>query len=461
MANDANQHITRRGFLASGAVLAAGLAEAQVADAAPRSWRQRQRFEGLGCGDWPTAAHDLAATRSASRLAGANVLWTASFPGGVPATAAIANRRVFVATAAGAVAALDLRDGTTRWERQLGTAQYGTGADVRELGFFGAVAVSERSVIAASDRVYCLDAETGASRWVTTPLRTTTSDDYFWGAPVVVGGLVLVGSGSGAELPTARGRLTAYRLSDGALVWSTATVPAGANGGGIIGPSSVDPWMGVVYIATGAPYAAVDGSNPGTCSLFALRLQDGSVLWQDQVFPDNQTGFDFNSAPVIVGRWLFATNKDGIYAWDRVSRSRLWSTQITDPLAGGVTSAGPTGGPEGGPIATDGRRVYVLSNDIVTSGGVAAALEPANGGVIWQTPLPAPSFGAPAVAGDLLCVPASDGTVSMLDKRSGTIVATTPLPDPSSASAAVADGRLVVGTGAAPYLPGSSLVCIG
>jgi outer membrane protein assembly factor BamB len=456
-----HQRLTRRGFLASGAVIAAGLAEAQVASAAPISRRHRPRFDGFGDGDWPTAGHDLSATRFASRLAGADVLWTADFPGGVPATAAIARRRVYAASGAGAVAALDLSDGTMLWEQQLGTAEYGSGADARELGFFGAVAVAGRSVIAASDRVYALDAETGATRWVTTPLRTSTSDDYFWGAPVVVGGLVLVGSGSGAELPTARGRLTAYRLSDGELVWSTATVPAGANGGGIIGPPSVDPWMGVAYIATGAPYAAVSGSNPGTCSLFALRLHDGGVLWQDQVFPDNQTGFDFNSAPVIVGRRLFATNKDGIYAWDRVSRRRLWSTQVTDPLAGGVTSAGPTGGPEGGPIATDGQRIYVLSNDIATSGGVAAALEPANGRVVWQTPLPAPSFGAPAVAGDLLCVPASDGTVSMLNTRNGTIVTVTSLPDPSSAAAAVADGRLVVGTGAAPFLPGTSLVCIG
>ena len=460
MANDEFQRLTRRGFLAGGAVAAASLAQAQVAAATPAP-RRRRRWEGFDYGDWPTAGHDLAATRAAEGLRGASVLWTASFPGGVPATAAIAHGRVYAASGAGAVSALDLRDGTTLWEQQLGTAQYGSGADVRELGFFGAVAVAERNVIAASDRVYSLDAATGATRWETTPLRTSTSDDYFWGAPVVVGGLVLVGSGSGAELPTARGRLTAYRLSDGDLVWSTATVPAGANGGGIIGPASVDPWMGVAYVATGAPYAAVSGSNPGTCSLFALRLRDGSVLWQDQVFPGNQTGFDFNSAPMILGRQLFATNKDGIYAWDRVSRRRLWSTQITDPLAGGATSAGPTGGPEGGPIATDGRRIYVLSNDIATGGGVAAALRPANGQVLWQTPLPAPSFGAPAAAGDLLCVPASDGTVTMLSTRDGAVITTTALPDPSSAAAAVADGRLVVGTGAAPYLPGSSLVCIG
>jgi hypothetical protein len=40
----------------------------------------------------------------------------------------------------GAVAALKLADGALVWQRELGTAQYGSGADVRELGFFGGVA---------------------------------------------------------------------------------------------------------------------------------------------------------------------------------------------------------------------------------------------------------------------------------------------------------------------------------
>ena len=102
---------------------------------------------------------------------------------------------------------------------------------------------------------------------------------------------------------------------------------------------------------------------------------------------------------MIVGRRLFATNKDGIFAWDRVRRRRLWHTRITNPLAGGLKSAGPTGGPEGGPIATDGRRVYVLSNDLTSMGCVAAALAPASGKVLWRTPLPAPTFAAPALAG--------------------------------------------------------------
>ena len=78
---------------------------------------------------------------------------------------------------------------------------------------------------------------------------------------MIADGLVLVGSGSGAELPTARGRLTAYSLRDGSLVWSTATVPPGANGGGVIAPTSVDLRAGLAYVATGSPYRAVPGPN--------------------------------------------------------------------------------------------------------------------------------------------------------------------------------------------------------
>ena len=214
-------------------------------------------------------------------------------------------------------------------------------------------------------------------------------------------------------------------------------------------------------MATGAPYAKVAGSNPGTCSLVAMRLSDGAIIWQDQVFPGNATGFDFNSAPVIVGTRLFATNKDGIYAWDRVSHKRLWHQRITDPLAGGLESAGPTGGPEGGPIATDGQRVYVLSNDIVSGGCVAAALAPATGQVLWRTPLPAPTFAAPALGGSGLSVAGSDGTLRVLDARTGAIAASTALGEPSSAAPALAHGRLVVGLGAEPFIPGNSLVCIG
>jgi len=458
---DTSRRMTRRGLLAAGGVVALGAAQARAARAFPRPM-VRGVARGLRALDgWPLPAHDLAATRDGSPLRGVAERWRVSFPGGVPASAAIVDGRVYAASAQGRVSALRLRDGRELWRRELGTASYGSGDGVRELGFFAGVAVAGRAVIVGSDRVTALDTRTGATRWAAAPLRTATSDDYFWGLPQVVGDLVLVGSGSGGELPTARGRLTAYRLVDGKLVWSTPTVPDGANGGGLIGPSSIDERMGVAYVATGAPYEAVAGPNPGTCSLIALDLRTGRVLWQDQVYAHNTTGFDFNSAPVIVGERLFATNKDGIYAWDRIRRRRLWHTRVTDPLAGGATGAGPTGGPEGGPIATDGRRIYALSNDIDSGGCVAAALDPGSGRVLWRTPLPAPTFAAPALAADRLCVAGSDGTLRVLDAAQGAIIATAALEEASSAAPALGGGRLVVGTGAEPFIPGESLVCVG
>jgi outer membrane protein assembly factor BamB len=410
---------------------------------------------------WELPAHDLAATRHGGRIAGTLVNWRADLEGGVAGAPAIVGGEVFAASIGGVVASFDLLTGRARWRRHFPTPVYGSGRSARRLGYFGGVAVADGRVFAASDRVVSLDAGTGRTIWETAPLRTSTSDDYFWGPPVVARGVVLVGSGSGAELPTARGRLSAYSLRDGSLVWSTPTVPAGANGGGIIAPASVDLRANLAYVATGSPYRAVPGRNPGTGSLLALRLDNGAIVWSDQIYPADKHGFDFNSAPVILGRILVAASKDGFRAWDRVTRRRLWHRRLTPALSkkGGV--AGPTNGPEGGPVATDGVRIYVLSNDAASNSCLAAALAPATGHVLWRQRLPSFSFAAPAIAGDRLFATGADGILRGLATGTGRLVAAVRLGAPSTGAPAVAGGRLVVGAGAEPFLPGHLLVCIG
>jgi outer membrane protein assembly factor BamB len=453
--------ISRRTLLAAGAGFAAAALSASAGRAGAMPALVRPRPSAAETGSWRLPAHDLRATRMGVQLSGVGRRWRNTLAGGVPGAPAIVGSRVFAASLGGVVAEFELGSGTERWRRSLGTAVYGTGDQARQLGFFGGVAVADGRVIAASDRVFCLDDTSGRTLWSSKPLRTATSDDYFWGPPVIAGGLVLVGSGSGSELPTARGRLTAYSLRDGRLVWSTPMVPEGANGGGVIAPASVDRRAGIVYVATGSPYQAVAGDNPGTCSLVALRLRDGSITWVDQVHKGDTHGFDFNSAPVIIGRLLVAANKDGFHAWDRVARRRLWHRQITPALSGGGTTAGPTDGPEGGPVATDGRRVYVLSNDAAGEGCVAAALEPSSGRPVWRRELPSFCFAAPAVAGDRVCTAGADGMLRLLSARNGRVATKVGLGDPSTCPPAAAHGRLVVGTGSAPFLPGTSLICIG
>jgi outer membrane protein assembly factor BamB len=445
---------TRRGFLLAGAAAVgslhggralAALAETMVAAGA----------------EWPMPAHDLGATRHGTPVATVAVRWRRQMRGGVASATAIVDHHVVAASVGGIVGSYRLAEGKPRWQRDLGTARYGSGKGTRHLGFFGGVAVADRRAFVAAERVHALDVATGRTVWLAEPLRTTTSDDYFWGPPTVASGLVLVGSGSGAELPTARGRLSAYSIRDGRLVWSTPMVPAGANGGGVIAPVTVDTAAGEVYVATGAPYSAVPGANPGTCSLVVLSLETGAVLWSDQVYAGNTTGFDFNSAPVIVGPLLVASNKDGIYAWDRLARRRLWHRRLTPSIPRGAHGAGPTSGPEGGPVATDGTRIFVLSNDAASNGCIAAALSPASGHVLWRRALPAQSYAAPGLAGERLCVPGVDGTLRFLDAADGSVAAAVALGQPSSAPPSLAERVAVVGTGAAPFIPGNSLVCVG
>ena len=64
-------------------------------------------------------------------------------------------------------------------------------------------------------------------------------------------------------------------------------------------------------------------------------------------------------------------------------------------------------------------------------------------------------------AGDGLCAVGADGTLRILSVDDGAIRSELTLGEPSASAPAVADGRLIVGTGAGPYLPGDSLICFG
>jgi PQQ-like domain len=217
---------------------------------------------------------------------------------------------------------------------------------------------------------------------------------------------------------------------------------------------------GTIYVATGAPYAPTAANIPGTDSLVQLSLRDGRVLFADQIAASDQLGLDLNSAPVLVGRSIVAVaGKDGFHAWDRRSRRRIWDVKVTPQSPAAGAPADPTTGPEGGPIASDGVRVYGLSNDSVAGTCVAAALDPRSGQVSWQATLPAFSFAAPAVSRDAVAVPGSDGFLRLLAPTTGALLAELPLAEPSSGAPSVTDGMVLVGTGAGAFLPGTSLVC--
>ena len=413
-------------------------------------------------GDWPASAGGLDAWRAAaSTVPHAAERWRKHLDGGVTGTAALVGGRVFAASLGGELLCCDLDSGGERWRRKLPTQRFGSGVGSRELGFFGGPAVSQGRIVVASDRVFCLDSATGSVLWETEPLRGRDGDDYFWGAPVVAGGLVLVGAGAALETGTTRGRVCAYDLRDGSLRWGRFTVPEGGNGGGVLAPCSADLTRGVLYVATGAPYAPVAGPNPGTASLLELRLRDGALLWADQLHPHDSLRLNFNSAPLLLGHLAIAAGKTGLCCWDRLARRRLWSAPLTSFSAAPGTPAGPLDGPENGPVASDGRSLFALSNDRRGNCFVAAALAPEDGRVLWRQRFDGAAFSAPAVADGTVWIAAADGTLRCLRAADGAVLSSAALREPSACGPSIAHGALVVGTGAGPYLRGDSLVCFG
>jgi outer membrane protein assembly factor BamB len=450
MSDTSDVKLTRRAVLAgsAGALAALDLARSPLARAAAFAPADEP---------WLLPAHDLAASRAAEVAVGeVSERWRAHLAGGITGAPLISRDHVLAASFGGDVGAFDLSTGQQLWLRSLGTATY---AGNRQLGFFGGPAVCEERIVVASDRAQCLDARTGATIWLADPLRPPGGDDYFWAQPAIADGIVLLGSGSGSEDEPTRGRLTAYSLECGSLLWSTPMVPPGGNGGGILGQPTVDVRRRRVYVATGAPYVPQPGTEPGTDSLVELRLDDGEIVWADQVHVGDHRGLDLNSSPVLAGDLVVVAGKDGFRAWNRTSRIRLWHVQVTPATPSPGQPAGPTSGPEGGPIAFDGRRVYGLSNDATAGTCVAVALEPRSGTVLWQSTLPAFSFAAPAVGDDALAVPGSDGTLRLLAPEDGKLLSELPLLQPSAGAPSLTRHRVLIGTGAGPFLPGDSLIC--
>jgi polyvinyl alcohol dehydrogenase (cytochrome) len=282
---------------------------------------------------------------------------------------------------------------------------------------------------------------------------------------------------------TSRGSVVAVNATNGAIIWKTYTIPTtGFSGAGVWGSGPVvDTGRNTVFIGTGnndthptdAGYLACigDGGTEASClpaddhvdSILALDMTTGAIKWATREVDWGQadvidgsddwnvscifgnfsncpssspTGpdYDFASGPneityqtesgpkTIIG----AGQKSGIYyALDPDTGAELWRTQV------GPGSS--LGGMEWG-SASDGQRIYVSITNYygipynAGSAGSWAALDPATGAILWQTPDPNGSndIGPVSVANGVVYAPSMAGapgaqTFVALDASSGTI----------------------------------------
>jgi alcohol dehydrogenase (cytochrome c) len=167
------------------------------------------------------------------------------------------------------------------------------------------------------DFLVSLDARTGHEHWHVKIAEF--ADEYFSTmAPVVVGDHLLVGTGNDGDAP---GFLQSFNPATGELQWRRYTVPMTADdpalktwpsldaarhgGGNVWMPGSYDPQTDLYITGTGNPtpsYTGVarKGDNLYTCSLVAIRVATGKIVWYFQTSPHDTHDWDSAQTPILI-----------------------------------------------------------------------------------------------------------------------------------------------------------------
>lgn len=340
-------------------------------------------------------------------------LWSVSIGQGADSTRHLISapvvmaNRIFTIDTAGRVSAFDAGTGARLWQ----TAITMKGEDARP-AFGGGVGVDGQRVYATAGFgvVRALDPATGAEIWsrdMDAPLR---------GAPTVADGRVYVSS--------LDSRLTVLSATDGETLWQVNATLEQAT---VMGPGSPAVDQGTV----------VAGFPSG--ELFALRVENGRTVWQDQL---SRTGrstalaalADIVASPVIAQGRVFAIGNGGrMIAIDLATGQRVWERDFS-----GVNM----------PWAVDD---WVF---VVTTDAELVALTRADGKIRWATYLghyrnegkkksPIEWFG-PVLAGSRLWLVSSDRALVSVDPATGEVVRREKLSAPAYMPPVVANGTLYV-----------------
>jgi alcohol dehydrogenase (cytochrome c) len=251
------------------------------------------------------------------------------------------------------------------------------------------------------DFLICLDAKTGQEVWHK-ELADFDLQYFSTPAPIVVGNHIIVGTGNDLDEP---GFLQAFDPETGDRQWKFYGVPtqkgdpglstwanldAARHGGGNMWvPGSYDPETHLYIVGTGNPSPAYttgtrgEGDNLYTCSVVAINVETGKMVWYYQTSPHDTHDWDSAQTPVLVDgvfngrprKLVLQASRNGYYfTLDRLTGEHLVTGKFGDSAnwAKGVNAKGQ-------PVRDPAKDFH--------AGG--ALVSPANQGV---TNWPPPSF---------------------------------------------------------------------
>jgi len=318
----------------------------------------------------------------------------------------VSEGRIVAMDAEAEVSAFDVADGRHLWSREL------TPED-EDAGVIGGGVSIDNGVVYASTGygyVHAMSLEDGKEIWqrrIGIPIR---------GAPTAIGGRVFV--------ITYDNQLHALASSDGRTLWNHSGIPEDA---GLIGAPSAAVGGGLVVV----PYSSGE--------LFALRLENGSMVWSDQLIRTRRLAplsslSEIRGSPVIDRGMVLAVSFSGrVAAVDLASGRRIWDRDIA--------------GMETPWVAGD----FIF---LVTAQAEVICLARKSGRIRWVAQLPrfkdeeekvgALHWSGPVLASDRLVLVSSDGYAVAISPYSGHMLGRIDLPDNTLIPPVVADGSIYV-----------------
>ncbi|HAU29457.1 MAG TPA: pyrrolo-quinoline quinone [Rhodospirillaceae bacterium] len=316
----------------------------------------------------------------------------------------IANGSVFTLDASGKISSLDASSGHLNWQVRI------TPPEEAQETLGGGLAFDDGRLFATAGYrgLMALDPANGGLIWkfmAPAPLRA---------APVASNGRVFIIS--------LANELFCLSTTDGQVLWKHAGISETAT---LLGGST--PAIGPDLVL--AAYSSGE--------IYALRVENGRVLWSDNLASGKQTGgagmmADIRGLPVLDrGLAIAVSNAGRIIAFDDRSGARIWQREI-----GGMQT----------PVAA-GDHVFFL-----TSGQILSSLDRASGRVRWSIQLDSfedmedpvdPIFWlGPTLAGGRLFVASSDEQLLEISPMTGDILRRHKLSSPLAVPPVAAGGTL-------------------
>ena len=353
----------------------------------------------------------------------------------------------------GNFSALNIADGTLRWQAFVGLTPAQPDCDPATAGVSSQAVVQGGAVyVGGGDAaVYALDIASGALLWRVS-LGDIADGAYLWSSLMLYRKALYIGIASFGDCPLTRGGLARIDLSHPTTPLIRYFMPKGRVGAGVWSTPAIDPGSNTVLVTTGN---GVQHPRLGAFGSTMLKLDAGTLATQAYyLLPTNSTvdDIEWGSSPTLVptaeGRTLvLATAKDGrLYAQDLRDLSPVWQTTVA------IGGSGPQSGE--GAIATpafDGQRVYVGAGRPPdgSSPGSLYAIDPPTGAVLWMQALDGTVLAPPTVANGLVYTATLTG-LHIFDAPTGELLWQDPTGTSQYGQVAVVDGVVY-----ATYVDGS------